>query len=137
MMTRRLAVSGLLLYSAALCQPVEDRIQALAAKAREAQQSGATNAAIQAYEGILRLRPGWAQIEFNLGALYQVEKRYPESIRILTSALQHDASVTPAHLFLGMAYYSTGQYEKARVSLERFRQLSPADPEARFFLAQT
>ena len=118
-------------------QSADDEIAALAAKAKAAEQAGDAAAAAQAYERILRLRPGLPQAEFNLGLMYQLQKRHIDAIRLFTAALGHDSSLAPAHLFAGISYFNTAQYDKARASLERFLKLHPSDPEVRFFLGGT
>jgi len=123
--------NGSLLHS----QTSDDRVQLLTAKAQAAQRSENTEQAIKAYEEILRIRPHWGPAELNLGLMYHLEKRYLDAIRIFSDALLHDSSLTPAYLFRGIAYFNTGQYERALSSLKQFLRLQPADREVRFFLA--
>lgn len=113
----------------------EARIQEFAERARSAQASGDLQRAIEAYQGILRIRPGWGPVELNLGLMYQLQKNYNEALRFFNSALQHDATLAPAHLFRGIAYFNTAQYEKAYSALQTYLKLRPDDREVRFFLA--
>jgi tetratricopeptide (TPR) repeat protein len=125
----------LCLFYLAGAQSTEQQLAALTAKARAAQEAGNVQAAAAAYEQVLRLRPGWAPAEFNLGLMYQQQKRHHEALRMFTAALQHDSTLAPARMFAGISYFNVNQYEKARTLLEQYLKLQPADREARFFLA--
>ena len=130
-------VQGLVLclFYLASGQSTEQQLAALTAKARAAQEAGDVQGAATAYEEVLRLRPGWAPAEFNLGLMYQQQKRHHDAIRMFTAAFQHDSKLAPARMFAGISYFNVNQYEKARTSLEHYLKLQPSDREARFFLA--
>jgi tetratricopeptide (TPR) repeat protein len=72
------------------------------------------------YEQILRLRPGWASAELNLGLAYHSRASYGKAIETLSNALQHNANLHSALLFRGASYYHTGRYEKAVLDLEQY-----------------
>lgn len=115
----------------------DDRLQDLMNRAQAAQQASNYDEASAAYREILKLRPGWAPAEFNLGMMYFLEKNYPVALNFFNSSLQHDQPVVAAYLFRGISYFNTGQNEKALKSLIKYRELQPNDEHIHLFLAGT
>ena len=128
-------IAGALLFPApASPQPDQDQLASLTAQARQAQDAGDFDAAIQSYTGILRIRPNWGPAEFNLGLMYHMQKKYADAVPLFTRALQHDPTVVPAWLFRGIGEYNLGRYRSSADSLEHFLRVRPDDQEAHFFL---
>jgi tetratricopeptide (TPR) repeat protein len=136
-MTAILMTVALLAGNGIAIRNAEDPIPALIEEARAAEKNENLDEAARAYQEILRIRPHWGAVEFNLGLVYSSQKKYAEAIQLLTQVLQDDRSLVDAHLFLGVAYYHTDHYAKAVSSLKRFLELRPYDPEVHFFLAAT
>jgi eukaryotic-like serine/threonine-protein kinase len=55
---------------------------------------------------------------FQLGDALLIDRRYQESITVLTEAIRLDPDYADAYFDRGMAYYNLGEYERARSSCE-------------------
>jgi tetratricopeptide (TPR) repeat protein len=117
-------------------QAPEAELKALIEAAQRAEQREDLETAADAYRKILRLRPGWASAEFNLGLVYHSQRKYGEAVVVLEQALRHNPQLHGAHLFLGASYAAMREYEKALPPLERYAQLEPASEEATALLAE-
>ena len=60
--------------------------------------------------------PGWYEPHFQLGGLYEVEKRYPEAIAEMQKVIRIEPGFSPAHFRLAVLYSRTG--EKSRAAQE-------------------
>ena len=118
-------------------QNTPDRLRALVERAQAAEQRNRLDEAISLYEEILRLRPGWASAELNLGLVYHARANYAKAIETLTNALRHNASLHSALLFRGASYYHTGRYDEAVLDLDRYLQQDAENVEALSLLANS
>jgi tetratricopeptide (TPR) repeat protein len=111
-------------------------IQQLLGAAQEAEKSGDYQGAADSYRKILALRPRWALIHQSLGVTCHLRGHYSEAIEALGKAIALDEQLWGAHLFLGMDYYRTNQFEKAIAPLKRSLELNleRTEPEARLWL---
>ena len=60
--------------------------------------------------------PGWYEPYYQLGVLYESEKRYPEAIREMQATVKIEPEFAPAHFHLAVLYGRTG--DKARAAIE-------------------
>ncbi|HET6220418.1 MAG TPA: tetratricopeptide repeat protein, partial [Acidobacteriaceae bacterium] len=112
-----------------------ERVQDLMERAQAAQQSSNYDEASADYREIIKLKPGWAPAEFNLGMMYFLQKNYPDALDLFNVSLQHQQPVMAAYLFRGIAYFNTGQNERALKSLLKYQELRPNDTQIHTFLA--
>src|SRR5437660_223256 len=78
-------------------QDAGTQIQELYTEARNEEQQGQLNAAVQKYQAILKLNPRLAPAYNNLGRLYFQQARYAESIKVLKCALALDSKLASSH----------------------------------------
>jgi tetratricopeptide (TPR) repeat protein len=68
-------------------------------------------------EGLLRKAvaqsPGWYEPHYQLGVLYESEKRYPEAIREMQRTIKIEPEFSPAHFRLAVLYNRTGDKSRA------------------------
>jgi tetratricopeptide (TPR) repeat protein len=68
-------------------------------------------------EGLLRKAvaqsPGWYEPHYQLGVLYESEKRYPEAIREMQKTIKIEPEFSPAHFRLAVLYNRTGDKSRA------------------------
>jgi superkiller protein 3 len=104
--------------------------------AQEAEKSKDYTRMVDAYLGILNIRPDWALIHQSLGVAYHLQSRYPQAIAAFEKALTLDPQLWGAHLFLGMDFYRTNQFARAIPELKKAIELNPtlAEAEARQWL---
>jgi tetratricopeptide (TPR) repeat protein len=60
--------------------------------------------------------PGWYEPHYQLGVLYESEKRYPDAIREMQETVRIEPDFAPAHFRLAILYGRTG--DKAKAALE-------------------
>jgi tetratricopeptide (TPR) repeat protein len=81
--------------------------------------------ALQLAQTAKQVLPGEPRIDDTLGWIY-VKKKMPESaIRHLETSVKQMPKNPDAHYHLGMAYFQTGNVERAKVALKRTLQLKP------------
>jgi tetratricopeptide (TPR) repeat protein len=104
--------------------------------AQEAEKSKDYTRMVEAYLGILSIRPDWALIHQSLGVAYHLQSRYPQAIAAFEKALTLEPQLWGSHLFLGMDLYRTNQFARAIPELEKAIELNPrlAEAEARQWL---
>ena len=112
-----------------------DRLRSLIAQAEAAEQQNHLDEAVALYEQILRIRPGWASAELNLGLVYHSRAEYSKAIQSLTNALAHNAGLHSALLFRGASYYHTGRYNEAVRDLKNYLRHRSSSSEALSYLA--
>lgn len=97
---------------------------------------GNPDAAIEAYNGALKISPFRADIHFEIGKIHTTLDQ-PEPARdAFERAARYDPSA--ANLYsLGQGYLATGQYDLARRQFERVIRLEPDQPYGHFGLGQT
>ena len=111
-----------------------DRLRSLIAQAEAAEQQNRLDEAVALYEQILRIRPGWASAELNLGLVYHSRAEYSKAIQSLTNALAHNAGLHSALLFRGASYYHTGRYNDAVRDLKNYLRTEASSTEALSYL---
>ena len=119
----------LFLLSASLAFAQNDPAQQSLRHAIELQQSGEYAAAIDAYNGFLKLHPEAAPVRSNLGAALAHEGRFNEAIQQYNLALKADPSNYGIRLNLGLALYKAGEIPKAVREFSAVYAVQPAsDP---------
>ena len=94
------------------------------------------DAALEAYDTSLRLRPQEATTRLALGR-FHLERSEPEiAIQHLRAALEIDPSLRSAYPVLGRAYRQTGDLSAAVEILKKAVDADPADQESRYALGQ-
>ena len=82
-------------------------------------------------EGLLRkavaLAPEWYEPHFQLGVVYDDEKRYPDAIREMQKAADIDPDSFPAHFRLAMLYDRTGDKSRATQEAALVRRIKDKD----------
>ncbi len=111
-----------------------DQLRSLVARAEAAEQQNRLDEAISLYEQILRIRPGWASAELNLGLVYHSRADYSKAILTLSKALQHNPNLQSALLFRGASYYHTGRYADAIRDLKQYLPNDAGSEEALSYL---
>lgn len=71
--------------------------------------------------------PGWYEPHYQLGVVYESEKRYPDAIREMKEAAKIEPEFAPAHFRLAMLYSRTGDKARAVLESETVRQMKDKD----------
>ena len=90
-----------------------------------------------AYLEVVRVAPGFAEAQMNLGLLLHDGNRLEAAIERLRTAIRLDPRLPTAHYFLGMDLYLTSQFEGALSSLRKTRDLAPDTPQLSYWLGLT
>ena len=84
-------------------------------------------------QGLLRkaelLSPRWYEPHYQLGVLYEAEKRYADAIREMREAVNIDPDFFPAHFRLAVLYNRTGKRLQATAEAAAVKQLKEKDNE--------
>jgi tetratricopeptide (TPR) repeat protein len=105
-------------------------------RARELMASGRYEEAIPIYRALVRAVPGNAGLITNLGMACHMAGHEKEAVAEFTRALKIDPRSVPAHLYLGYAYLSLGEPEKAIPHLDVAVRADPSDAGTRGNLAE-
>ena len=89
----------------------------------------------QEFQAELKLDPGNALAEFDLGMIAHRQGHLPEAIQHFSRAAELDASLGEAYLDLGRSLLDSDRDREAVAPLETAVKLKPDDPDAHFFLA--
>jgi tetratricopeptide (TPR) repeat protein len=99
-------------------------------RAIELQRAGQLAEAATEYRTILKLKPDYAEVYANLGAVLARLGQYEESVKSYETALQLAPHFTPIWLNLGIAHYRAGQFARAVPALEKFLLAQPDNVQA-------
>jgi len=77
------------------------------------------------YERSLKFAPN-DRAYLGLGIIRQKERRFDDSVRILSEAIRHFPDSEPLHICLGLSHMNLGQYAEALSYLEKFRDSAQA-----------
>ena len=122
-------------YAAAFGQ--DQQLHSLIEKAQAAEQRDDLAAAASAYQEILRLKPNWGSAELNLALVLNSQKKYRDALAYFDHALQHDATLSSAHLGRGVSLFNLERFEDAVASLQQYAGARPEDPEVHLLLGRT
>jgi tetratricopeptide (TPR) repeat protein len=81
------------------------------------------SAAIQQLRQALRLTPGFAEANLQLGVILEAQGKLEESTRLFEAAIAAAPQLASAHYRLGLAYQRQGMKDKARAELESYQKL--------------
>lgn len=101
-------------------RPDVDQVDALIARAVDAQMRHRANDAIEAYRKLLARGIARPEIKFNLGLLYSETMRYDEAIPLLSETVNDPQYMLASHYALGQCYRAQGKIDRA---LEHFLQV--------------
>lgn len=73
------------------------------------------------------LSPGWYEPHYQLGLLYEAEKRYPDAIREMQKAVKIDPNFFSAHFRLVALYGRTGDKAKALDEAKKVKRLKQTE----------
>ncbi len=102
-------------------------LNALILLANAFKELGITEQAINTYKKIISAQPDNHLAYFNLGLLYQQEKKSEEAQNYLLKSIELNENYAPAYYALGLSYMSLGDSKntKAKELFERYLQLEP------------
>jgi tetratricopeptide (TPR) repeat protein len=112
----------------------QDEERHLAAVIRAAQRDRDFERVAQAYRRVVSLHPNDAAAWQGLGVAQVLLHQYAEAIPALERAVQLDATLWGAALYLGMSYYRTNRFDHAKKSLESALRLKPEDAAVHYWL---
>jgi tetratricopeptide (TPR) repeat protein len=104
------------------------------AQARQAQDAGLFDKAIEEYAATTRLAPTFAGAYSNLGLVYYVQGNFKDSAAALDKGLALDPQLVGANLYLGIDYLKLNHPGKALPYLKHAAQLDPANKDAQSWL---
>jgi tetratricopeptide (TPR) repeat protein len=115
-------------------QDDEDALARHAALAASALQSGNYAKAEQENRIVLRLRPGLAEADMNLGLSCFLQKKYVEAIAAFNAGLKLKPEMANANLFLGISRFNMNQVSAAVPPLLQFAAARPDDLQGQYYL---
>jgi tetratricopeptide (TPR) repeat protein len=105
--------------------------------ALEAQKSRKFDRALQEYQLVITRNPKFAEAYLNLGIVFQLQSKYPESIRALQAALKVKPALSAAEVLLGIGQYMVQDFASAHHTLENALTQNPRERQAGVYLALT
>lgn len=102
------------------------------------QSRGELDAARERFERALQIDEGEIDASYQLGRIARQQKRYADAIQNFEHVVAHD----PAHSLheiwreVAATYIAAGQFEDARMALDRFLELRPSDPEGLYLMGR-
>ncbi len=90
--------------------------------------------ALDCYFEAVRLKPHYAEAQYDLGTALMKDGRTEEAISHFTSALADNPRFVAAHINLGKALLIQGLMDEAAAHLSRAAELAPGDPDALYNL---
>ena len=105
-----------------------DDLNTLILTANAFKELGINEQAINTYKKIISIQPDNYLTYFNLGLLYQHEKKTEEAQNYLLKAIELNENYAPAYYALGLSYMSLGDLKnnKAKELFEKYLQLEPS-----------
>lgn len=124
---------AILLISAAVAAASPDssaQVAALLSRAQEAQTAGDYSTAARCYQEVLKLRPGLAEAQANLGLIHQLMGNDDQAMSDFKAAIREKPDLLAPNLFLGLDLLKLHRPREALPYLKRTVQLNPADERA-------
>ncbi len=106
--------------SATRAEADQTEVEALIARAVDAQMRHRVSDAIEAYRKLMAQGITRPEIKFNLGLLYSETMRYDEAIPLLSETVNDEHYMLASHYALGQCYRAQGKIDRA---LEHFLQV--------------
>jgi tetratricopeptide (TPR) repeat protein len=106
-------------------------------QAIEAQKAKQFDQAAQQYRLVLSKNPRFAEAYMNLGIVYQLQGKYPDSVKVFREGLAIKPEMLAAQVLMGISYYMDQDFEPARKSLEQALAHNPKERQAGMYRALT
>lgn len=87
------------------------------------------------YQQALRLAPDDLETLKRLGMVYQIERKFQESITLFQQGLARNSQYPEMNYFLGRSYFESDDFTQAIGSFERELQTSHPHPQCQYYLA--
>jgi tetratricopeptide (TPR) repeat protein len=116
-------------------EDTDDRLQSHFQAARQAQDNGDLDRAVNEYLEVLQLQPSLAEAHANLGLVYQMQSKFAESARAFEKALSLKPGLRGANLFLGIDYARLNDPVRAIPRLKQAVIQEPSNKEALTWLS--
>jgi tetratricopeptide (TPR) repeat protein len=102
-------------------------------------RNGQIDEAIASLRRATELNPRLSDAFYDLGLAYIQKQNWDAAIAALRKALANPQYLTPerAYLYLGIIYYTRGQYDQAAEEFRKLVDLFPLSPDGHFFLGRT
>ncbi len=134
-------LAAILIVLASMAMPLvaqtasdSESIAAHARAAQEAEQRDDFKTAVREDEQLVKLLPGNAEVESNLGVALYFAGDKQKAIQVLRKAILLNPALFAPHLFSGLAWYSLSNPDAAVPELEKAVQLNGSDVIARTWL---
>jgi tetratricopeptide (TPR) repeat protein len=127
-------VCCLLLASTGLIQAQSSDLNAEFTKATQAMREGKLDEAADGFAAVIKLRPTFAEAQFNLGLVRQEQRRYGEAIPCFQKALVLQPHLHGANLFLGITEFQINRLDQAAAAVQKETVAYPKDANAWMWL---
>lgn len=97
-------------------------------------QKGARDQAVLCWRRAITLSPKRPSPYEKISAYYLLEARWPEARSVLEDGLTQLPSCVNLYFNLGLSYYFSGDYTRAKENFERVVRLNSYYPDAHYFL---
>lgn len=104
-------------------------------QAIQAQKSSQFDKAVDEYRLVLSRNPKFAEAYLNLGIVYHLQSRFPDSIKALSQALAIQPEMLAAQVLLGVGYYQIQDFTSAQKFLDRALLQNPKERQAGIYRA--
>jgi len=115
---------------------LQAEVQQLFEEAQKARVRGDLTQAEQKYLEVIHQAPQMPNAYHNLGIVYFMQRKYPETVVALKKALKLDPNLSGAQVMLGLAYYQLYELDKAIVAFNAALKLTPTDTNALLYLGK-
>ncbi|WP_446744566.1 tetratricopeptide repeat protein [Silvibacterium acidisoli] len=115
-------------------QSIQEQAAAHAHAAQQAEAQNDFSAAVHEYETVVKMLPGNAEMESNLGVALYFAGDKARTLTVMQKALAGNPNLFVPHLFSGLALFQLSQPDKAARELERAVHLNDSDVTAHLWL---
>ena len=122
------------LAGATLAQTRDPALEAR--RAQELVTAGRLDEALAIYRGLVQASPGIPALLLNLSITEYKAAQYAQAVLHASAALQLQADLVPARLFLGASQLKLGEFAKAVEALELVVTANPGERNARLMLGE-
>jgi tetratricopeptide (TPR) repeat protein len=129
-----LCLASFLLAVPGFAQQLDEWMVSHFNRAVEAQRANDLQTAETEYRLITSRNPRFAGAYLNLGLVYHQQKKYPDAVNVLKTAVQLDPHALGSQLFLGIDEYLTGDFKSAQEHLRKALAADPKDRQAGLYL---
>jgi tetratricopeptide (TPR) repeat protein len=115
---------------------IQAEVQQLLEQAQNARVRGDLTQAEQKYLEVIHQAPQMPIAYHNLGIVYFMQRKYPDTVATLKKALKLNPNLPGAQVMLGLAYYELYNLDKAIAAFDAALKLTPADTNALLYLGK-